>query len=1477
MKQPSRGSAAPKHVILFLAANPRGTDRLALDREARSIHAELRRSGHRDRFEFVTRWAAEPLDLLREMRELKPTVVHFSGHGGVRAAAASGSMHRRDVVVEVTPSGSDPHGLYFHSDAGGALLVSPAAIAQTLDAAGQSVRLVVLSACFTDAVADAIVAHVDGVVGMRGSIRDDAARSFAVGFYGGLGEHESIGAAFKQGRAAINLDGLPDADRPQLKLRAGVDPRQLILAAVAPQLRRDLPCPYPGMRPYTADDVAGFHGRDTEIDELIGRLRAGEREIYVIGPSGSGKSSLVAAGVLPRLARGIAGLRSFVVRTMRPGEQPAVRLCETLDQPPEQPFAAADSIAALLAHRAHDASVLLVIDQLEELFTLASTSERDAFLAALRELRAEHRFVVIVTLRADFFGALMESPLWPERSRDQLSRIEVGPLRGERLREAIAIPARNMGVTAELELIDRLIADAAFEPGILPLLQETLVQLWDKRTDQMLTLADYEALGDGERHGIAVSLARRADATLRQFNAVQTDIARRISLRLISFGEGRSDTRRQQVRSQLCSVFDEAADFAYVLQTMIDHRLLTIDEDESGETQVDLSHEVMIAAWSTLASWIRSHRVDEQQRRHLEAVATEWAKHGRGARGLLDPIELADAAAWQQTESARQMGQSAEAMELLVASAAAQTKQRRRRRVLTSALGLLGLVAVIVAVAALAARDQANEAQKQKRRAGELVAQSYAESGRQLLVDRRFQEAIPHLLVARRNGEDSAPLRMMFWEATRHLPAVPALEHHGFVVSAAFSSDGTRVVTASHDRTARVWDTATGKPITNPLEHQGEVRSAAFSPDGTRVVTASDDRTARVWDAATGKPITSPLEHQGEVRSAAFSPDGTRVVTASHDKTARVWDAVTGKLLTSALGHQAEVVTAAFSPDGTRVVTTSRDQTARVWDAETGKPITSPLEHQGEVRSAAFSSDGMRVVTASADRTARVWDVATGKPFARALEHQGGVQSAMFSPDGTRVLTASSDRTARLWDATTGTLRNRPLMHRDVVTSAAFSPDGTRVVIASADGTARVWDAAIGKPLTGDLEHQGIVASAAFSPDGARVVTASADGTARVWNTVTDGPLINVLAHQGVVTNAAFSPDGTRVVTVSWDKTARVWDAATGKPLTGALAHQGSVMNAAFNPDGTRVVTASRDKTARVWDAATGKPLTGALEHRDAVMSAAFSPDGTRVVTASDDKTARMWDVATSKPLTGPLEHQGWVTSAAFSPDGARVVTASQDRTARVWAAATGKPITSPLEHQGWVTSAAFSPDGTRVVTSSRDKTARVWAAATGKPLNGPLEHQGWVTSAAFSPDGTRVVTSSRDKTARVWTAATGKPATRALEHQGEVRSAAFSFDGTRVVTASWDKTARVWDAATGKPLTSPLEHRGIVRSAAFSPDGMRVVTPSDDGTARIWDVRLDTGTLEQWSAVAERSPFVLNERGVLVRRSAPRAQKPSD
>ena len=347
-----------------------------------------------------------------------------------------------------------------------------------------------------------------------------------------------------------------------------------------------------------------------------------------------------------------------------------------------------------------------------------------------------------------------------------------------------------------------------------------------------------------------------------------------------------------------------------------------------------------------------------------------------------------------------------------------------------------------------------------------------------------------------------------------------------------------------------------GRPVTTPLVHRSYVQDAAFSPDGTRVVTASDDHIARVWDVASGRPLTPPLQHERGVNEALFSPDGGRVITGSDDKTARVWDANTGQPVTPPLNHDREVLGAAFSLDGMRVVTASRDQTACVWDATSGQPLTPPLKHNGTVLQAAFSPDGTRIVTASDDRTARVWDAASGLPVTPPLKHTATVWHAHFSPDGTRVVTASEDQTARVWDATSGQPLTPPIRHDRAITDATFSPDGTRIVTASHDQSARIWDAANGQPLTAPMKHQSAVWRASFSPDGTRIVSASADKTARVWDANSGQPLTPPMKHDADVRSAEFSPDGSRIVTASVDWIARVWDIGPAtQPVADLKAH----------------------------------------------------------------------------------------------------------------------------------------------------------------------------------------------------------------------------------------------------------------------------------------------------------------------------------
>lgn len=1327
--------------------------------------------------------------------------------------------------------------------------------------------------------------------------------------------------------------------------------------------------PYKGLASLAPSDAPFFFGREAKTAEVLQRIREQPNKVLVlVGNSGVGKSSLMQAGVIDALrtqrwpgaaahepehwTAGLADSHRWTSLSFRPGEEPLQALALAFVALTEKSGADRDEestkwvkrfldgtplhrLAAHTVERLSDTGneppkrFLIYVDQGEELYARSATAQRALFSALLAKAATRPEFVVLMSLRADYYGRLQEDATLFNASL----RLDLPPMTPDELAQAIGRPAARLGVRFETDdAPGRLAKAVADHPGALPLLSDLLADLWRDmrgRNDATLRWSHRMELVD-----VSATLRQRADKFLADDPAREAPTRRLFTLRLAHTPTQGEPVRRRARRGE-CDDTEWA-----IAETLADQdwRLLSLGVDPaSGESTAEVAHEQLLRSWPTLRQWLDDAREFLVWRGTLEQDRRDWEEAGKPNAALLLGQRLVRARYWMGEREGdlapddlvyidaseahdrieREARQLAEERRLRAEAERQEAEAARlannKRWLRAGAIGV-GVATLVVAgfaallfdlratvrqqevdAAALAAhakvqeklanteatkarnqerlakkqgklfedqrqiaREQERRAQGQQSLALSLLGQEQLSEGFPVTALQLALEGLP--TVADRPWSPQAA-GLLIAALGQHRERITLRGHELEVRTAVFSPDGTRVLTASDDKTARLWDAAGGGLLAVLSGHTGPVRGAVFSPDGKHVLTMSDDRTARLWNVVGGGEPVVLRGHGDQLTSAVFAADGKHVLTASRDQTARLWDAASGRELTVLRGHGHWVTSAAFSVDGAYVVTASQDGTARVWDADSGRQLAVLNGHAGAVFSAVFSPDGKRVLTASYDRTARLWDAASGQEEAVLRGHENAVASAVFSPDGKRVLTAPSWSGApRLWDAASSREIAALRGHNGSVYSAVFSADGTRVLTAGWDRTARLSDAMSGRQLIVLQGHSSTVNSAVFSRDGTRVLTASLDRTARLW-AVADGEELPSVKNPARVNDAAFSADGARVLAVLDNSTARLQETRTGTELFLLREHTDSINSAVFSPDNTRILTASSDETARLWEASTGRRLAVLRGHQSSVLSAVFSPDGSRILTASSDHTARLWHTATGQQQTVLRGHESSVFRAQFSPDGARIITVSMDRTARIWDVTSGRQLAVLRGHSNWVVGAAFSPDGSQILTASQDKTARLWDAASGRELAVLREHTSGVSEVAFTADGQRVLTASHDGKTRIWEAAEGRLLATLTGHDESVLSATFSPDGLRVLTASKDRTVRLWETLRGQQLAVLHGHEYAVNFAKFSPDGTRMLSGSDDGTWRLWLHIRSMSQLIEYACARLPRPMSLEER----------------
>jgi len=1071
--------------------------------------------------------------------------------------------------------------------------------------------------------------------------------------------------------------------------------------------------PFPGLEAFTEQDSAVFFGRDAEIAELLERLNPvvaarANRMVTVVGPSGVGKSSLVEAGIVPRLRQRRGGW--IVVPPVVPGDRPVHSLARCL--------AAADTrhsaggvraqlttdmaflprfLDGLRIARGRPAgSVLLTVDQAEELITLSGQVERDAFLSLLAgALERDLRLWIILIMRSEFLTGFLGT----EQARLFRDPFVVGTLGRGALLEVIEQPAQRAGLVFDPPVLPQLMVGEAGAGDALPLLAYALQELYlAAGPARVVTAGEYQRLG-----GVTGVVTRQADRVTAELRAVDGgDRVLETLLKFVTIGD--SEPTRRRVRRSALSAAERR-----VVEAFISARLLT-SSGEGDNAVLDVAHEALFRAWAPLRQAIQACADQLRWRADLERWATDWDRSGRQDAYLLRDGRLRAAQQW-------------------AAAAAGQ-------------LAGLPLVAQFVA-----SSNQADHSTMQ--RLSENVARQALNS-----VDRDPDYS---LLLALTALEECAPTELALRALTAALVAsqvrIVLRGHDDDVQGVAWSPDGGRLATASADRTARIWDAGNGNELTALRGHHDYVTGLAWSPDGGRLATASADRTARIWDAEGGCELMVLHGHGRWVWGVAWSPDGGRLATASADRTARIWDAEGGSELMVLHGHDGRVRSVAWSPDGGRLATASADRTARIWDAEGGSELVVLRGHAAEVRSVAWSPDGKRLAAASSDGIVRICEGGSGKELLVLRGHGAEVRSVAWSPDGKRLATGSGDHSARIWDADSGRELIALHGHDKRVWGVAWSPDGKRLATGSRDRTARIWDIESGSQLLVVLRgHNGKVRGVAWSPDGGRLATASADRTARIWDADHGRELATLHGHSDEVRAVAWSPDGRRLATASNDRTARIWDADHGGGHVVLGGHDSWVDGIAWSPDGKRLATTSDDRTVRIWDAGHGGELAALHGHSDEIRAVAWSPDGTRLASASDDRTARIWDAGHGQEIVTLHGHCDYVRAVAWSPDGTQLATASDDRTVRIWDAGHGGELATLHGHAGEVWAVAWSPDGKSLASASADRTIRIWDTHSGAQIVVGA-HIAPVEGVSWSPDGTRVASSSYDGTSRIWNA----------------------------------------------------------------------------------------------------------------------------
>jgi WD40 repeat protein len=1252
-------------------------------------------------------------------------------------------------------------------------------------------------------------------------------------------------------------------------IRSLVDELQAPAAPVAvhPDSQR---CPFLGLLPFSLEDGALYFGRDAEVQSTLNALQDSS-VVAVIGDSGSGKTSLIQAGLVPALQRGRfysdgGWVHSWRVAICRPGESPLAEMANALpdlelglsaserlklrDQCELSLKAGPQGLAnclAMLSPRS-DRHTLLVVDQFEELFTLTKTRERrQEFVTSLvtaARSRGAYGVRLLICLRSDFYPHCLDYPELVEWiSQHQVVLVRPGP---EQLRDVIERPSKVSGLTFESGLVDTILREVVDEPGGLPILGHALLALWERRDGSSLTHRAY-----GEIGGVGGALKNHADAVFKSLSLEGQTFARKVFVSLTHVSGATVETRRRVPKETLSRLGSDRQLAQEVLDELLAERLLVVTRapallsagaPSSGnggtEDVVEVAHEALIRNWPRLQRWLDEDREAILVERRVQQAAAEWLAMDRDPNQLYRGARLSQAEIWADRYRA---DVSAEQEAFLTASRDREERDARSERDRrTRDRRRLQLVTVLVLVAVFGLGTALQQWRVAAERTRVTKAQDLADQAVRTLEGQG--DALRALMFAVEAGRTAKTPPV--WDALRRVmraPYVKVILRHGDNRGAGLS--GVRFLRDAHTAItfgaggAKLWNIKTGLQLRSLLPSGDSASSISLDHQGKILAVHAANRL-RLFDTASMTLIREWTASKGYIYDAAFAPDDSLIATTGKDGV-RLWNPSTGSLVGS-LPVIDDFTTVTFSPDGEKLATLSAREGIGLWRISDGQRVARVRDVMCCVFRMSFSPDSRVFGAATLDGVVHLISTADGRDTHTFLEAgKGWAYSTAFSQDG-RLLATGGYSGAKLWDVTSGTQRAVvPL--QGSFESVNVRPDGQQVVITT-DQSAIVWNAIDGlrsgtlARLFGNSLAEN---DASYSADGRLIAMSAERGTARLWASDFESELPVLRGGTSDIVRASFSPDGSKVVGIDFDGVLRMWNATDGTLIAKAELRPGRDSTNTFNkvyfgPDGRYILVRQQfsDVGVReaVWSTKPFAPVPGLDGGQWGGDGHSFSPDGTSILVSSG-RTARKIDLRTGAVRSTFSCASQTIDIPKFSRDGTRVVALCGEGAADVFDARNGRLLREFREaHVG---NPIFSPDARRIAFVGGGVVS-VWDV---EGMGGRLCQFGGLHPEEFeidwSPAGDKILATQEERLARVFDAATGRALVTLRGHDSNVTAARFSPDGDFIVTASVDGTARLWDAKTGQTLSVLRGHTSYVQHAEFSSDGRKILTASSDGTAR--------------------------------------------